>query len=84
VTVRVAVMPAGTEPDPARPHPSEHSPHLCLSLLSYGRAPRTAAARYRHAGSREQEIRPGYPPTGGGEVTNKDHEAPEHGDPSLT
>ena len=39
VTVGVTVMPAGTQRDPARPHPSQHSSHLCLSLLSYGRDP---------------------------------------------
>jgi hypothetical protein len=37
VMVGVAVMPAGTELSPVPPHPSKHSPHLCLSLLSYGR-----------------------------------------------
>ena len=36
VTVSLTVMPAGTERAPARPHPSQHSPHPCLSLLSYG------------------------------------------------
>jgi hypothetical protein len=37
VTVGFMIMPAGTERSAARPHPSQHSPHLCLSLLSYGR-----------------------------------------------
>ena len=36
VAVGVTVMPAGAERNPARPHPSQHSPHLCLSLCRMG------------------------------------------------
>ena len=51
VTVGFTVMPAGAERDSARPHPSQHSPHLCLSLLSYGRNPGPAVAGHDVLGS---------------------------------
>ena len=83
VTVGVTVMPAGTERGPARPHPSQHSPHLCLSLLSYGRNPGPAIAGHRHAGIQE-EIRPSYLPAVGDEFTDEQSlEGCEHGDFSF-
>jgi hypothetical protein len=36
VAVGVTVMPASTESSPVLPHPSKHSPHLCLSLRRMG------------------------------------------------
>jgi hypothetical protein len=68
VTVGFMIMPAGTERSAARPHPSQHSPHLCLSLLSYGGGPRTSVAGHRRAGIRE-EIWLGYLPAVGDEFT---------------
>ena len=79
VTVGVTVMPAGTERDPARPHPSQHSPHLCLSLLSYGRDPGLLSLATDMLGSTRRLV--GSPPAVGDEFTDeRSHETREHGD----
>ena len=81
MAVGVLVMPTDAERDPARPHPSQHSPHLCLSLLSYRRDPGLLSLATDVLGSTR---RFGSPLAVGDEFTDeRSLETRAHGDPST-